>query len=347
MTAPAAERDASMPRRLAVPEAAARKIPKINPVTGLSTDYLNHFTEAVMLLEMGTTMPDCLDDLRAWRPKTYASTSPRSRFTDRDAVIAAYDAADPAVRDALDCASQTLNNVLVEARDVVCGNLATPDADALAQRAVAWCQAADRARRRASSTAPRSPSDARTPRRRSTRCSPGEHVIRPPRLSRPPDPGRQRRHHPRRPRVGRPPRARPRARRVDHAGRRGRGRRNAERSADPRNPGGNLDDDRAGRAGRPPRGGGARRRPAGCRAISSSCASPRAGSRASRSSTRNWTRRAGCGPRSSRASRPPRASTRSSPRRSSGWKPQLNGAQLARGRPGSAYLTRLPCSNAP
>ena len=121
-----------------VAEAAPRSIPEINPSTGLSTDYLNHFTEAVMLLEMSTTAPDCLDDLRAWRPKTYVEHFARSSFTGRDAVIAAYEAADPAIRDALDCTSQTLNNVLVEARDVVLRHLATPAADALAQRAVAW-----------------------------------------------------------------------------------------------------------------------------------------------------------------------------------------------------------------
>jgi hypothetical protein len=39
--------------------------PKINPVTGLSTDYLNHFTEAVMLLELASGMPECMRDLKA------------------------------------------------------------------------------------------------------------------------------------------------------------------------------------------------------------------------------------------------------------------------------------------
>jgi hypothetical protein len=53
-------------------------------------------------------------------------------------VIAAYNAADPIVRDALDAASETLNAVLVDARDVVLKHLASPDAEVLAQRAVAW-----------------------------------------------------------------------------------------------------------------------------------------------------------------------------------------------------------------
>jgi hypothetical protein len=122
----------------ATPAAAARQISTINRLTGLSTDYLNHFTEALMVLEMGTIMPDCLEDLRTWRPKTYSEHFATSRFAERDGVIAAYKAADPAVRDALDNAALTLNTVLVEARDTVLAHLGTPDAEALAQRAAAW-----------------------------------------------------------------------------------------------------------------------------------------------------------------------------------------------------------------
>ena len=113
-------------------------IPNINPLTGLSTDYLNHFTEAVMVLEMAASMPECLDDLRAWRPKTYTEHFATSRFANREAIIRAYAAADPAVRAALDEASETLNTVLAQTRNVVLEHLATPAADALAQRALHW-----------------------------------------------------------------------------------------------------------------------------------------------------------------------------------------------------------------
>jgi len=34
----------------------------INAATGLSTDYLNHFNEAIMLLDMLRDAPDCRDD---------------------------------------------------------------------------------------------------------------------------------------------------------------------------------------------------------------------------------------------------------------------------------------------
>src|SRR5262249_29185455 len=40
----------------------------INPVTGLATDYLNHFNEAIMMLELAPQVPECIDDFCAWRP---------------------------------------------------------------------------------------------------------------------------------------------------------------------------------------------------------------------------------------------------------------------------------------
>jgi hypothetical protein len=128
--------DAVAPGRRAA--GSLRGIPDINRGTGLSTDYLNHFNEAVMLLEMLPAMPECVDDLKDWRPKTYCEHFAGSAFSDRNAVIAAYLAADPAVREALDTAAETLNSVLAKTRNVVVAHRATPEAHELAQRAVAW-----------------------------------------------------------------------------------------------------------------------------------------------------------------------------------------------------------------
>jgi hypothetical protein len=125
-------------RAAATPAASARHISTINPLTGLSTDYLNHFTEVVMVLELGTVVPECLEDLRSWRPKTYREHFAQSRFHDRGAIIAAYEGTDPVLRDALDNTAKTLNAVLLESRDTVLAHLGTPDAEALSQRAAAW-----------------------------------------------------------------------------------------------------------------------------------------------------------------------------------------------------------------
>jgi hypothetical protein len=110
--------------------------PNINPGTGLSTDYLNHFMEAVMVLEMVAAMPECVGDLRAWRPKTYAEHFAATRFSNRQVVIARYEAADPAVRQALDHASEMLNAITERTRELVLQNLGTAELDAIVRRAL-------------------------------------------------------------------------------------------------------------------------------------------------------------------------------------------------------------------
>ena len=52
MLAPAADRATDLRRIADLPVTSGRGGPNINPATGLSTDYLNHFTEAIMLLEI-------------------------------------------------------------------------------------------------------------------------------------------------------------------------------------------------------------------------------------------------------------------------------------------------------
>jgi hypothetical protein len=42
----------------------------INAQTLLATDYLNHFNEIAMLLEMVPDMNDMLDEAKAWQPKS-------------------------------------------------------------------------------------------------------------------------------------------------------------------------------------------------------------------------------------------------------------------------------------
>ena len=94
---------ASQPVRTGVstgPEAAAwaerLRVANINPRTGLATDYLNHFNEAVMLLEMVPDMPECAEDFLTWTPLSYAEHFTASNFKARDLAIEAYERADPA-----------------------------------------------------------------------------------------------------------------------------------------------------------------------------------------------------------------------------------------------------------
>lgn len=67
----------------------------IHPDTWLATDYLNHFNEVVMLIDMLPMMPDCAPDVVEWEPRSYVDHFRLSHFKERDLAIAAYEAADP------------------------------------------------------------------------------------------------------------------------------------------------------------------------------------------------------------------------------------------------------------
>ncbi len=69
----------------------------INPRTGLATDYLNHFNEAIMLLEMIPDMPECAEDFLTWTPLSYAEHFWASNFKARDLAIEAYELSDAKV----------------------------------------------------------------------------------------------------------------------------------------------------------------------------------------------------------------------------------------------------------
>ena len=114
------------------------RVANINPKTGLATDYLNHFNEAVMLLEMVPDMPECAEDFLTWTPLSYAEHFTASNFKARDLAIEAYEKADPALRAQFDQLTETMTSILTAVgtamRDV--------EKDAtrvkLAEQATAW-----------------------------------------------------------------------------------------------------------------------------------------------------------------------------------------------------------------
>ena len=110
----------------------------INPTTGLATDYLNHFNEAIMLLEMLSGCPECLDDFLGWRPMSYREHFAASRFKGRAMAIAAYDAADPDLRQCLDTLAGTMTAVLEATRAAMSADMPQEAAAVLADRATAW-----------------------------------------------------------------------------------------------------------------------------------------------------------------------------------------------------------------
>ncbi|MBR1218064.1 hypothetical protein JQ557_08715 [Bradyrhizobium sp. U87765 SZCCT0131] len=99
--------------------AAKLRAANINPRTGLATDYLNHFNEAIMLLEMIPDLPDCAEDFLSWEPLSYAEHFQASNFKARDLAIQAYQEADPAIRGEFDSITTTMTSILTAVGDAM------------------------------------------------------------------------------------------------------------------------------------------------------------------------------------------------------------------------------------
>jgi hypothetical protein len=87
----------------------------INQNTLLATDYLNHFNEIIMLLEMVPSMPECYQDAADWQPKSYAAHFRDSCFSDAELAILAYENAPQNYRQAFDATIAQMDRLVLEA----------------------------------------------------------------------------------------------------------------------------------------------------------------------------------------------------------------------------------------
>ena len=93
------------------------ELANINPQTGLATDYLNHFNEVMMLLEMLPDMPDCAEDVLEWAPLDYEGHFKNSTFKDKNLAILAYGAAPANLREHLEQQVSEINALVGEIQE--------------------------------------------------------------------------------------------------------------------------------------------------------------------------------------------------------------------------------------
>jgi hypothetical protein len=124
------------------PEAEARtaalRAANINPLTGLATDYLNHFNEAIMLLEMIPDMPECAEDFLTWCPLSYCEHFMASNFKARDLAIEAYEAADTKIRTEFDNLTGTMTSILTAVGAAMRETQRDKTRAVLAEQATGW-----------------------------------------------------------------------------------------------------------------------------------------------------------------------------------------------------------------
>ncbi|MCW9035591.1 MAG: hypothetical protein OQJ97_15330 [Rhodospirillales bacterium] len=99
----------------------------IDEQTLLATDYLNHFNEIVMLIDMLPMMPDCLEDALEWKPKSYQEHFQDSTFSDKELAVEAYDHVPETFKLAFEGVVENLNALILKTLDRVSQMIATEE----------------------------------------------------------------------------------------------------------------------------------------------------------------------------------------------------------------------------
>jgi hypothetical protein len=118
--------------------AAQLRAANINPRTGLATDYLNHFNEAIMLLEMVPDVPECVEDFLGWQPLSYAEHFTASHFKARDLAIEAYNSADANIRAEFDNITSAMTSILTAVSEAMREARHDKTRARLAEQATGW-----------------------------------------------------------------------------------------------------------------------------------------------------------------------------------------------------------------
>jgi hypothetical protein len=117
----------------------------IDPKTLLATDYLNHFNEIVMLIDMIPDMPDMIEDVKQWAPRDYCAHFEQSSFAARHLAVEAYAHAPAAYRRPFEETVRQLDQLLLGAvRDLDARIAEGAPEDALRDRVQAVSRAAQR-----------------------------------------------------------------------------------------------------------------------------------------------------------------------------------------------------------
>ena len=110
----------------------------INPLTRLATDYLNHYNEVVMLLEMVGGCPEFVSDILGWEPRGYDAYFAGSHFKDRDLARVAWAAAEPNSRRELEGVIDTMDAILAATLDAFRRDLSPAGCARLGSEAAGW-----------------------------------------------------------------------------------------------------------------------------------------------------------------------------------------------------------------
>lgn len=116
----------------------------VNEQTLLATDYLNHFNEVVMTLEMLADMPELLDEAKAWTPKDYKDHFRDSTIADKELAIEAYDHVPPKFKVPFEQNIGKINHLITTSVERLENDIALGDMELVRSNATALSQVIQR-----------------------------------------------------------------------------------------------------------------------------------------------------------------------------------------------------------
>ncbi len=112
----------------------------VNEQTLLATDYLNHFNEVVMTLEMLPDMPELMEEARAWQPKAYKDHFRDSTIADKELAVEAYDHVPPKFKEPFEKNIEQVNHLILTSIERLDNDISGGDMDLLRANATALSQ---------------------------------------------------------------------------------------------------------------------------------------------------------------------------------------------------------------
>lgn len=116
----------------------------VNEQTLLATDYLNHFNEVVMTLEMLADMPELLEEAKEWAPKPYKDHFRDSTIADKELAIDAYDHAPPKFKEPFEQNIAKINKLITTSVERLENDIQSGDMDLVRANAKALSQVIQR-----------------------------------------------------------------------------------------------------------------------------------------------------------------------------------------------------------
>jgi hypothetical protein len=92
----------------------------VNPASGIANDYLNHFNEALLLIEnLPALLPEMVDEILAWRPVGYREYFTNSPLPGSVATLEIYDTLDEDFRKDFETMITLLDGIILNSVEII------------------------------------------------------------------------------------------------------------------------------------------------------------------------------------------------------------------------------------